>query len=343
MSAVLLLRAGADLSVLTAELHRRGLEGRVVRADGRIAVQVDGPAHLDGLPGVELALRSETAHPKVDAASRIVDVGGVPVGGPDLVIIAGPCAVEAPDLLEPTVAAVAEAGAQIVRGGAYKPRTSPYSFQGLGLPGLDMLRRAADRYGLKVVTEAMAPSDVDAVADHAELLQVGARNMQNFPLLKAAGRAGRPVLLKRGPGSKVDEWLLAAEYLLDSGAPGVLLCERGIQAMEQPTRYTLDLGSSAYLLEHQPLPVVIDPSHASGRRELVPRLARAAVAMGASAVMIEVHVDPSRARSDAPQALLPLEFARLATELRRLAFVVGRAEGANRGAPAVESGASLPR
>lgn len=331
MSAVLLLRPGADLAALHAELHRRGLSGQVLRSDERAAVLVSGPARLEALPGVEHVLSQDTPHPRVEASSPIVDVGGVAVGGPELVIIAGPCAVEAPELLEPTVAAVAEAGAQIVRGGAFKPRTSPYSFQGLGEPGLDLLRRAADRHGLKVVTEAMAPADVPAVADHAELLQIGARNMQNFALLKAAGRCGRPVLLKRGPGNKVDEWLLAAEYLLDAGAPGVLLCERGIQAMEQPTRYTLDLGSAAYLLEHQPLPVVVDPSHASGRRELVPRLARAAVAMGAAAVMVEVHVDPSRARSDAPQALLPLEFARLATELRRLASTLGRPDPARLG------------
>ena len=239
-------------------------------------------------------------------------------------LLAGPCAVEDEERLEACASAVAAAGAQLLRGGAYKPRSSPYAFQGLGLTGLRLLRETADRHGLGVVTEALDVRHVEAVAACADMVQVGSRNMQNTTLLREIGRSGRPALLKRGAGSTVKEWLLAAEYLLEAGSPGVVLCERGVRALPQPTRYTLDLGAAAWLLEHARLPVVVDPSHAAGRRELVPRLARAALALGAHGLLIEVHPDPARAASDGLQALSFETFA----ELARYALPAGAAQTA---------------
>jgi 3-deoxy-7-phosphoheptulonate synthase len=317
MTRVLLLRPGVDPASVIAELARRGAGAESLTGGNGPALLVHGPVDLAGLPGLQGVLHTETPHPRVDEAPMVVEAGAARFGA-EPVLIAGPCAVEDEESLLATVAAVAAAGASLLRGGAFKPRTSPYAFQGLGLPGLKLLRQAADRFGVGVVTEVLATEDVAVVGDHAELLQVGSRNMQNYALLKAVGRVRRPVLLKRGLAATVEEWLLAAEYLLDAGAAGVVLCERGLQAIRQPTRYTLDLGAVAWLLEHCRLPVVVDPSHAAGRRELVPRLARGAAAVGAHGLMVEVHVDPGRARCDAPQALTPGEFATLSAELRHI-------------------------
>jgi 3-deoxy-7-phosphoheptulonate synthase len=237
----------------------------------------------------------------------------------------GPCSVESEGHARDVAAGVAALGAAFLRGGAFKPRTSPYAFQGVGPAGLAWLRRAADAHGLKVVTEALGEADVPAVAEHADMIQVGSRNMHNYALLKAIGRTGRPVLLKRGMAATVEEWLLSGEYLLLSGASGVVFCERGIRSFDPATRNLLDLGAVALLSHALRLPVVVDPSHAAGRRDLILPMARAALAAGAAGVMIETHDDPARALSDGPQAL---RLAELAAVVRELAGPPG---GAGRG------------
>ncbi len=246
----------------------------------------------------------------------IVSVGGVRVGGGRPVIVAGPCAVESREQIMRAAAAVKEAGAHILRGGAFKPRTSPYSFQGLGLEGLKLLREAGDEVGLPVVTEVLDPRMVGVVAEYADALQVGARNMQNYPLLREVGRSGKPVFIKRGFGSRISELLAAAEYIMLEGNDQVVLVERGIRTFEPSTRFTLDIAAVPVLKESTHLPVVVDPSHAAGRRELVPPLAKAALAAGADGLMIEVHPEPDKALSDAKQQLTPDQFRRLVGELR---------------------------
>jgi 3-deoxy-7-phosphoheptulonate synthase len=233
----------------------------------------------------------------------IVDVKGVRIGGPDLVVIAGPCSVESRDQLLQTARAVKASGAKLLRGGAYKPRTSPYDFQGLGEEGLRILKEASQETGLPVVTEVMGIEDLDAVVEYADMLQVGARNMQNYPLLRKLATVPRPILLKRGPSATIKEWLLAAEYLLSGGNPNVVLCERGIKTFDSELRNTLDLAGVALAKELCHLPIVVDPSHATGRRSLVPAAARAAVAIGADGIIVEVHPCPERALSDGPQSL----------------------------------------
>jgi 3-deoxy-7-phosphoheptulonate synthase len=254
----------------------------------------------------------------------IVDVDGVPVGGDEVVVMAGPCAVESEDQIEMTAAAVAAAGARILRGGAFKPRTSPYAFQGLGTEGLRLLRNAADRHGLKVVTEAMRTSQLETVARYAHVIQIGARNMQNFPLLTEAGRTGLPVLLKRGMSATIEEWLMSAEYVMAEGNPRVILCERGIRTFETATRNTLDLGAVAVVEQRSHLPVFVDPSHGTGLRDKVTPLARAAVAVGADGLIVETHPDPPAALSDGPQSLYLDDFADLMEQVRRVAEAVGR-------------------
>ena len=233
----------------------------------------------------------------------IVWVADVPIGGADAIVIAGPCSVESRDQVTKTAFAVKASGASILRGGAYKPRTSPHDFQGLGVEGLKLLRSAGDEAGLPVVTEIMSEDDVDVVCDHADMLQVGARNMQNFALLKKLARVRRPVLLKRGPSATVKEWLSAADYLLQGGNEDVVLCERGIRSFDSSLRNTLDLAAVALLKEMTHLPVVVDPSHATGRRSIIGSCSRAAIAIGADGVIVEVHPDPDNAWSDGAQSL----------------------------------------
>lgn len=246
-----------------------------------------------------------------------VSIGGpVSVGGPEPVLVAGPCSVESRDQINSCARAVAEAGGHILRGGCFKPRTSPYSFQGLGREGLDLLAAAGRAHGLPVVTEVMDKDDVPIVSEKADILQVGSRNMQNFALLKAVGRSDRPVVLKRGMMSTIDEWLMAAEYILSEGNPEVILCERGIRTFETSTRNTLDLSAVPVVRERTHLPIIVDPSHAAGVRRWVASLAKAAIAVGAHGVMIEIHPDPTRALSDGEQSLTLEEFATLADELR---------------------------
>jgi 3-deoxy-7-phosphoheptulonate synthase len=250
------------------------------------------------------------------ADDSLIRIGSTAVGGGVPLLIAGPCSVESRELIMACAEVTARAGAHLLRGGCFKPRTSPYSFQGLGYEGLELLCEAGRTYGLPVVTEVMDVEAVEAVASLADVLQIGSRNMQNFTLLRAVGRTNRPVLLKRGMSASIDEWLWAAEYVLHEGNPNVVLCERGIRTFETATRNTLDLSAIPVIRERTHLPVVVDPSHAVGVRRWVPPLAKAALAVGAHGVMVEIHPDPDRALSDGAQSLTFDEFERLAMVLR---------------------------
>lgn len=247
--------------------------------------------------------------------SSAVWVGDVPIGAGAAVVIAGPCSVESREQVNETATAVKAAGAVILRGGAYKPRTSPYDFQGLGVEGLKLLRAAGDVNGMPIVTEVMSECDVEVVADHADMLQVGARNMQNFALLKKLAKTRLPILLKRGPSATVKEWLAAAEYLLHGGNESVVLCERGIKTFDQSLRNTLDLAAVALVKELTHLPVLVDPSHATGKRSIIGKCAKAAIAIGADGVIVEVHPRPEEARSDGEQSLTFEDFEEMMSKL----------------------------
>src|SRR6266508_2511314 len=296
----------------------QGAERTVVGAVGSNERRTELEA-LRAAPGVEEVL--PITHPfklvsrQIKPHDTVVKAGGVLIGGPGIVVMAGPCSVESREQLMETARAVSAAGAQMLRGGAYKPRTSPYDFQGLGVEALEFLKEASIETGLPVVTEVMSENDVDVVAEYADMLQIGARNMQNFSLLRRVANVDRPVLLKRGPSATIKEWLLAAEYLLTGGNPNVVLCERGIKTFETATRNTLDLAAVALAKELSHLPVIADPSHGTGIRSLVPAASRAAVAIGADGLMIEVHPCPERALSDGPQSLDLRGFADLMESL----------------------------
>lgn len=253
-----------------------------------------------------------------------VRVGDVVIGGQETVVIAGPCSVESRDQLEAVARSVARDGARMLRGGAFKPRSSPYSFQGLGEEGLALLSRMSVETGLPVVTEVVAPEDVDLVGSYADMLQIGARNMQNFRLLSAVGGHEKPVLLKRGISSTVEELLLAAEYVVSAGNPRVVLCERGIRTFETTTRNTLDISAVPVLKQRTHLPVLVDPSHAAGQRDLVPHLARAGIAGGADGLIVEVHNDPDTALSDGPQSLTLGGFGEMMGQLAAISTAMGR-------------------
>jgi 3-deoxy-7-phosphoheptulonate synthase len=256
--------------------------------------------------------------------NTVINIGEVRIGGDEVIVIAGPCSAESEEQVETTTAAVRRAGAKILRGGAFKPRSSPYSFQGLGEGGLRMLRSAADRHGLKLVSEVMDLSQIELVERYVDILQVGARNMQNFTLLRELGRTRKPVLLKRGISATIEEWLLSAEYVLAGGNMEVMLCERGIRTFESYTRNTLDISAIPVVQKLSHLPVLVDPSHATGRRDKVAPVARAAVAAGADGLLIEVHCDPDHAKSDGAQSMFPAQFDRLMAELRIIAPAIGR-------------------
>jgi 3-deoxy-7-phosphoheptulonate synthase len=254
----------------------------------------------------------------------IVQVGDIAIGGEKVVVMAGPCSVENRDQIEQCAEAVARDGAKVIRGGAFKPRSSPYAFQGLGEEGLQMLRTAADRHGLAVVSEVMDQTQIPLMARYADILQVGARNMQNFNLLRELGRQPRPVLLKRGIAATIEELLLSAEYILAGGNYNVILCERGIRTFETYTRNTMDISAIPVVKKLSHLPIVADPSHGTGRRDKVEPMARAAVAAGADGLLVEVHPDPDRALSDGAQSLRPEQFEELMRQLRMIAPAVGR-------------------
>ncbi|HXG10113.1 MAG TPA: 3-deoxy-7-phosphoheptulonate synthase [Gemmataceae bacterium] len=264
------------------------------------------------------------ASTEVKQEPTVVRVLGLQVGNSHLGVIAGPCSVESREQILEVAHIVRECGAAGLRGGAFKPRTSPYSFQGLKEKGLELLAEARQQTGLAVVTEVMAPEQVGLVARYADVLQVGARNMQNYPLLEAVGESGLPVLLKRGPSATMDEFLLAAEYILKTGNTQVMLCERGIRTFEDHTRFTLPLATVPYLHQTTHLPIVVDPSHGTGKASLVAAMARAAVAAGADGLMVEIHPDPEKALSDGFQALTPAAFRQMMAECRKVAAAVGR-------------------
>jgi len=274
---------------------------------------------LEAMPGVETAVRISAPYKFVSREFQPVKsrirVNGTEIGGDHFVVMAGPCSVESEAQIMETAEAVARAGGRILRGGAFKPRTSPYEFQGLEIEGLKLLRKAKQATGLSIVTEVMTDSDVDLVADYADILQIGARNMQNFALLKALGRVQRPVLLKRGMSSTIKELLMSAEYIVAHGNPNVILCERGIRTFETATRNTCDITAVAVLNELTHLPVIVDPSHATGKRSLVPPLCRAAVAITADGLLVEIHPCPEKAMSDGAQSLSIPQFERLMEDL----------------------------
>jgi len=262
---------------------------------------------LNVLPQVEQVMRVQKRYKLVSRESHpdptIIDVDGLRLGGPNFALMAGPCSVESETQLMTTAHAVKAAGAQVLRGGAFKPRTSPYEFQGLGLEGLRLLQKAKQATGLKIITEVLNQHDVDVVAEHADILQIGTRNAQNFQLLVTAAKTGKPILLKRGLSAKIEEWLLAAEYILAAGNPNVFLCERGIRTFETYTRNTLDLTAVAIAKQESHLPVIVDPSQGCGRADLVTALCRGAVAMGADGLLVEVHENPAEALSDGQQQI----------------------------------------
>ena len=258
-------------------------------------------------------------------AGTVVTVGGVPIGGPRVVVMAGPCSVESRDQIQRSAEIVARAGAGVIRAGAFKPRSSPYSFQGLGEQGLVLLREAADANSLLVISEVMDASQIPVVAAHADILQIGARNMQNYTLLREIGKLRKPVVLKRGIAATIEDWLLSAEYILAGGNYEVILCERGIRTFENYTRNTMDISAIPVIKKLSHLPILGDPSHGTGRRDFVLPMARAAVAAGADGLLVEVHPDPERALSDGAQSLRPEQLNELMSQLRIIAPAVGRA------------------
>jgi len=301
------------------KVHTIQGEERVVIGAVGVGDVTDCLESLQAMPGVENAVRISAPYKFVSREfqpdrSRI-RINGLEIGGSDFVVMAGPCSVESERQIMVAAEAIARMGGRILRGGAFKPRTSPYDFQGLEVEGLKLLRKAKQTTGLAIVTEIMSDGDVDLIAEYADVLQIGARNMQNFALLKAVGRAGRPVLLKRGMSSTIKELLMSAEYIVAHGNPNVILCERGIRTFETATRNTCDLTAVAVLNELTHLPVVVDPSHATGKRSLVPPLSRAAVAIGADGLLVEVHPWPEKAVSDGAQSLTLPQFDAMMREL----------------------------
>lgn len=331
------LTEGADETAVRAVADQAaglGFRPRVMRGGPQTTVVLIGEgdreraAALEYLPGVARVARLfspfKLAGRECKNEPTSFRVGEAVIGGPEVTLIAGPCAVEGRAEILEAARAVKAAGAHLLRAGAYKPRTSPYSFQGLAEEGLAMLAEAGAAAGLPVVTEVIAPEDVALVASYAGMLQIGARNMQNFALLTAAGESGKPVLLKRGPSATIEEWLLAAEYVLLTGNDQVALCERGIRTFESYTRNTLDLAAVAAVKQLSHLPVLVDPSHGTGKCRLVPTLAKAGLMAGADGVLIEVHPDPAKARSDGYQSLTPAELQALVAELPQVARAAGR-------------------
>jgi 3-deoxy-7-phosphoheptulonate synthase len=310
------------------DVHRStGVSHTVLGAVGSPRQVVD-PTALELLPGVREVVKISEPYKLVGrtfkSADTVVDVGGVKVGGPEVIVMAGPCSVETREQLGTVARAVQAAGARVLRGGAFKPRTSPYSFQGHGEEALRWMREVGDELGLAIVSEVMDLRTIEMMLRYVDCLQVGARNMQNFDLLKELGRVRRPVLLKRGMSATIEEWLLSAEYLLAGGNQQVVLCERGIRTFENATRNTLDISAIPVVKKRSHLPILVDPSHGTGRRDKVIPMARAAIAAGADGLLIEVHDNPEKALSDGAQSLYPHQFETLMGELRVIAPVVGR-------------------
>jgi 3-deoxy-7-phosphoheptulonate synthase len=335
---IVVMRATAteqNIDTILNRLQEHELKGHLVRGEERTIIGVVGAAipptlreELERFDGVQEAVRItrpyKLAAREFHPHDTIVDVRGVKVGGDAFVVIAGPCAVETEEQIMSSARAAREAGASMLRGGAFKPRSSPYTFRGMGEEALKLLAQARDATGLPIVTEVMTPTDVALVARYADLLQIGARNMQNYQLLEEVGRTGMPVLLKRGLSATIEEWLLSAEYVIAQGNPNVILCERGIRTFETATRNTMDLNAVALAKRRSHLPVISDPSHGTGKWYLVPPLALASLAAGADGLIIEIHPDPDRAKSDGGQSLTLENFAALMPRLAAVAAAVGR-------------------
>jgi 3-deoxy-7-phosphoheptulonate synthase len=335
---IVIMRSGAsqqEIEQVLGRLKEHSLNGKIIVGEERSIIGVVGASiptnlkeELERLSGVQEATRitrpykqaSREFHPH----DTIVDVRGIEVGGRAAVVIAGPCAVESEDQILKTARAVRDAGATMLRGGAFKPRSSPYTFRGLGEEGLRLLALAREETGLPIVTEVMTPTDVGLVASYADVLQIGARNMQNYQLLEEVGRSGKAVLLKRGLSATFEEWMLSAEYIINQGNPNVILCERGIRTFETATRNTMDLNAVALAKRRSHLPVLADPSHGTGKWYLVAPLALAALAAGADGIILEVHPDPDRATSDGGQSLTCENFAALMPQMSAVIQAVGR-------------------
>jgi 3-deoxy-7-phosphoheptulonate synthase len=335
---LIVMRHGApdeDIQRVVSVIEEMGYQARPMPGKQRVTVglvgndgRVDG-SRLAALPSVQEIIHVTKPYKQVSrewkAESTLIRLaGGLTVGGDEVVVMAGPCSVESERQILTAARAVREAGATVLRAGAFKPRSSPYSFQGLGRPGLDLLARASEETGLLIVTEAMDAEGLDLVAEVADIVQIGARNMQNYSLLKRAGRCGKPVLLKRGLSATIQELLLSAEYLLAEGNSQVMLCERGVRGFDPATRNLLDLSAIPVVHALSHLPIVADPSHGTGHRDMVTPMARAAVAAGADGLLVEVHPNPDRALSDGAQSLYPEQFERLMKEARIIAEAIGR-------------------
>jgi 3-deoxy-7-phosphoheptulonate synthase len=339
---IVVMKPGATEMQVTEVLERLkefNLSGQLSIGEERTVIGVVGSpivpglgAALGALPGVDTTLRVtkpyKLASREFNPVSTVVRVRDIEIGGSEVVVIAGPCSVESEEQILQTAHGVREAGAKLLRGGAYKPRTSPYAFRGMGERGLELLARAREQTGLGIVTEVMSPNDVALVGQYADMFQIGARNMQNYLLLEEVGRTNTPVLLKRGLSATIEEWLLAAEYIMAQGNRQVILCERGIRTFETTLRNTFDLNAVAYAKQLTHLPVLADPSHATGKWQLVTPMSLAAVACGADGLIIEVHPDPDRALSDGAQSLNLEHFGQLIAQVGAVASAVGRTIGA---------------
>ncbi len=335
MLVVMEAAASAEqIDAVVRHIERLGLKAHPIPGAHRTAIGVTGqdakkdPANVENFPGVKEVILVTQPYKLVSREAKpddsIISVGGVDVGGNGVVVVGGPCAVESLDQTRTIAEAIKGAGGQLFRGGAYKPRTSPYSFQGLGEPGLEILARVREEFDIPVITEAIDQESLHLVDRYADCIQIGARNMQNFALLKAAGRARKPVLLKRGMSATLEELLLSAEYIMSEGNYNVILCERGVRTFADHTRNTLDLSVVPAIKRMSHLPILVDPSHGTGKRTKVLPMSRAAIAVGADGVLIEVHHKPEEALSDGPQAILPKAFEQLVREVDAIAQVLGR-------------------
>lgn len=321
-----------DISTITNYIQELGFRAELIPGSMRTAIGVLGDKNyevansLAQFPGVKEIIRVTKPYKLVSREYKnddtIINVEGVKIGGDNFVVMAGPCSVESEEQLMSAASAVKQAGAHILRGGAYKPRTTPYSFQGLGLEGLKLLAKAKKQFDMPVVTELLHVKNIDVVAEYSDIIQIGSRNMQNFELLQEVGKLKKPILLKRGMSARMEEFLLAAEYILNAGNPNVILCERGIRTFETATRNTLDLNIVALAKELSHLPIIVDPSHGTGKRSLVTPLALAGLAAGAHGLIIEVHPDPQKALCDGDQSLNPEEFTNLMHRVTTLQAVL---------------------
>lgn len=324
-----------EINKVKEKIKELGYEAKTFKGIKKTVIHVIGATDkeriiqsIEQLPGVErltpilnpFKMGSREFHPE----NTLVSVNGKTIGGEEIVIMAGPCSVESEEIVLSVAREIKKAGAKILRGGAFKPRSSPYSFQGLGEKGLKILAEAREDTGLSIITEVISEVDVPLVAKYADILQIGARNMQNYQLLKTVGRFNKPVLLKRGISATIEEWLMSAEYIQSEGNPDVILCERGIRTFETYTRYTLDISTIPVIKNLSHLPIIVDPSHAAGNSKYVPSLARAAIAAGADGLLIEVHTEPSQALSDGKQSITPPVFQQLMDDIKNIAKVVGR-------------------